>query len=1465
MRFSLGGLDKLTLTPPMYPKIPQTGTRVALLFQQLGIRNVLWLVMAALTEQKILFHSESFSRLTDSCTALTALLYPFKYSHVFIPIIPSSLVEVLNNPTPFIMGVHSMHDREINEVMDTIVVDLDGGALTLPENYKIFMVSEPLFSKAQRELALVLKPDLCGADNAFQFYQTSSKKPLALLDKELRAVMLRLMVHILEGYRSCLTMVRIHPKPFITFHKASFLGLRNQCDCQFTQRLLDCMFFNTFVSERGPPWRATDIFDNLYNSMAELNLIEENDPSRVLRHIQSLGEEFYRNENSVISNGANAQKIPQPPEGAMTRIHQPVFPHLQVDLLEDITRQGVEVHLKEVKAFEVNSSDLVQKKLVPMGTSRVLNEDSPARTKLPNSARKLEVLRNCIACIFENKIADAKKTFPAVLSALKSRAARLALCEELAMHKSGNQVVVEHQQFDMIVRLMNAALADDSDIDEYGIAATLLPLSSVFGRKLSKGVIQFVYTLIQEHPVWQNPQFWEASFFNDVQKGIKSLYLAMQDYNENAVPSHATSTSCVSDAGQQAGQNSENVNKNRKTVVELAAEEMKRWSMLDDNAKKERITAEEQTVYSHVFDYTNRMICLLCPMELNASKKSGKKVHGDEYEMAASNSISNSVAESDSIDAESGFEDQEIPDGGQNVIKIVLRFADKVCSESQVTEDHIKTINQMIPSSVAMHLETLEAVVSQAKKLPPIQKAKINVPSLLPGEELITENGLRVYLLDDGRDKALSGGLTLLPAEGALFLTTYRIIFKGTPIDPFAAEHTLTRYFPVSSLTREKRFSLSEFLSEVEQQLKEGIQLRSSTFQLIRAAFDDEVSMEDVENFRKNLQRLRYPENIYHFFAFRGGHHFLMSQENQSKSKDKSKYNTMRVFTKTLKNVSRAAGIKTKANRKHTSKYLLPNVMPAHGRLSMVETHDHHKIYEEDEENNLTDIRTNTLASIVQTSSSSNSTSKTLERMMDRSYFKDWIRQGLIAPDYNLAMNKGQTYSSSMSSEPFRVTTVNHRYSLANTYPALLLVPAKITDESLKRYARLHRQSRFPSVTWRHPKNQAILLRGSSFLGKGVMGMIKRHHDGMYQPNHNEVNSTVEAELYITSIIQQTPRAMVRPDSAWNMAGSELSINSLVAPNAGDYPPVHSYPTLTPTMSRKYNNPISRAMDTLTRNTPAPGLSYGAPKRSRISLGSMKGNRQMGSQSSLASANLRSSGSDYYSSQDSSFLQRASLYIFGDKSQMKGAKFESHPKAEFIPIEFPEPRRVRASFKKLMRACVPSASSAQPDQSFLKQVEGSEWVYLLQSLIQLSGAVVDLLDIQGASVMLCLEDGWDISAQVTSLALLCLDPYYRTIEGFRVLIEKEWLAVGHRFNHRSNFSNPNQDSGFTPMFLQFLDAVHQIHHQFPMAFEFNQYYLRFLAYHHVSCRFHNFLCDYEFQRSQVNFLKLFTSKRILIK
>lgn len=55
-------------------------------------------------------------------------------------------------------------------------------------------------------------------------------------------------------------------------------------------------------------------------------------------------------------------------------------------------------------------------------------------------------------------------------------------------------------------------------------------------------------------------------------------------------------------------------------------------------------------------------------------------------------------------------------------------------------------------------------------------------------------DGLRVYLLPDGREEGLGGnmgGPTLLPAEGAIFLTNYRIIFKGTPCDPLGKNQVL--------------------------------------------------------------------------------------------------------------------------------------------------------------------------------------------------------------------------------------------------------------------------------------------------------------------------------------------------------------------------------------------------------------------------------------------------------------------------------------------------------------------------------------------------------------------------------------------------------------------------------------------------------------------------------------------------
>lgn len=94
-------------------------------------------------------------------------------------------------------------------------------------------------------------------------------------------------------------------------------------------------------------------------------------------------------------------------------------------------------------------------------------------------------------------------------------------------------------------------------------------------------------------------------------------------------------------------------------------------------------------------------------------------------------------------------------------------------------------------------------------------------------------------------------------------------------------------------------------------------------------------------------------------------------------------------------------------------------------------------------------------------------------------------------------------------------------------------------------------------------------------------------------------------------------------------------------------------------------------------------------------------------------------------------------------------------KCDFVPIDYADVRHVKASFKNVLSACVPSkpfvgdpnANNGGGD-NFFKDFEKSEWLCQLQKILQLSGAVVDLMDLQGSSVMLCFEDGWDLTPQV---------------------------------------------------------------------------------------------------------------------
>ena len=101
------------------------------------------------------------------------------------------------------------------------------------------------------------------------------------------------------------------------------------------------------------------------------------------------------------------------------------------------------------------------------------------------------------------------------------------------------------------------------------------------------------------------------------------------------------------------------------------------------------------------------------------------------------------------------------------------------------------------------------------------------------------------------------------------------------------------------------------------------------------------------------------------------------------------------------------------------------------------------------------------------------------------------------------------------------------------------------------------------------------------------------------------------------------------------------------------------------------------------------------------------------------------------------------------------------------------------------------------------------------------------------------------------------------MRGFCVLVEKEWMYLGHKF---CDFVKPKAPGIFDAFFgekekektndviwVLFLDAVSQLLQISPQFFEFEENFLGFILEHTFSCRFGNFLssCEKERHKSKV--------------
>uniref|UniRef100_A0A0A9Y770 phosphatidylinositol-3,5-bisphosphate 3-phosphatase n=3 Tax=Lygus hesperus TaxID=30085 RepID=A0A0A9Y770_LYGHE len=199
-------------------------------------------------------------------------------------------------------------------------------------------------------------------------------------------------------------------------------------------------------------------------------------------------------------------------------------------------------------------------------------------------------------------------------------------------------------------------------------------------------------------------------------------------------------------------------------------------------------------------------------------------------------------------------------------------------------------------------------------------------------------------------------------------------------------------------------------------------------------------------------------------------------------------------------------------------------------------------------------------------------------------------------------------------------------------------------------------------------------------------------------------------------------------------------------------------------------------------------------------------------------------------------------------NKAKGGGYEAedaYPNADIVFFDIHNIHVMRESLRKLKEICFPVIEEAR----WLSNLESTYWLKHIKNILNGAGRIVDKIEAHKTSVLVHCSDGWDRTAQLTALSMLLLDPFYRTIKGFEVLIEKEWLSFGHKFQQRiGHGDNNHSDADRSPVFLQFIDCVWQVTQEFPNAFEFNDCFLITIVDHLYSCRFGTFLYNSEKER-----------------
>jgi myotubularin-related protein 6/7/8 len=337
-------------------------------------------------------------------------------------------------------------------------------------------------------------------------------------------------------------------------------------------------------------------------------------------------------------------------------------------------------------------------------------------------------------------------------------------------------------------------------------------------------------------------------------------------------------------------------------------------------------------------------------------------------------------------------------------------------------------------------------------------------------------------------------------------------------------------------------------------------------------------------------------------------------------------------------------------------------------------------------------------------------------------------------------------------------------------------VPSAISDNVLKYAGNYRSRARIPALTYLHPVNNCSITRSS----QPLVGLRR--------------NRSLQDEKLVEAICasnrpntQRSSQTSVNNDSSSNnlggSQGNEQS-NSLSDQQTGSQPEDQNGSQSNINGQNEANNE-NISTDEITASL-SKGPSVVVIPSVRAPSEQASGTSVNFSESELVEDEAIKAVTKVYGSQQNNLIVDARPTVNAYAMQAKGAGSEDmqyYACATKAYLGIDNIHVMRKSLDRVIDALKDSDIHTLPlDQD---QLMRSGWLKHIANMLDGTALIARTVGINHSHVLIHCSDGWDRTSQLSALSQICLDPYYRTMEGFMVLVEKDWLSFGHMFRHRA--------------------------------------------------------------------------------